>query len=163
MRIPDLLVPLVAKGVTRLPEQVLTFWRDSLLLTFDPGTTQTLTYTPRAGHVYLIIGITMGKVRDFATGDTLTTDDYGFKHRHGQMRWHTDYGVESVYEFTYPQWLEVTTQDPLEMEFFNNSALKIIQDFSIWIYDCGVEQWRDHVLPYLKGLYRLAYDKGLEK
>jgi len=53
--------------------------------------------------VYLIFGITMGKPRDYATGNVLTTDDFGFWHKGGLsdltrkrecMRWHWDPAVE---------------------------------------------------------------------
>jgi hypothetical protein len=40
-----------------------------------------MTYRPREGYIYLVFGMTLGKPRDFATGDVLTTDDYGFWHR----------------------------------------------------------------------------------
>jgi len=52
-----------------------------MLLIFPPGARVLLSYTPRPGYVYLCFGITMGKPRDFDTGDVLTTDDYGFWHR----------------------------------------------------------------------------------
>jgi len=147
----------VAKGITRLPDQVLTFWHDTLMMVWPPTIPypQSLTYRPRTGYMYLVFGMTMGKVRDFATGDTLTTDDYYFEHRHGQMRWHKDPGVESIYDFEYPHWLEITAEDPVEMRFYNNTGLSIIQDFSIWMFECGTEQWKEHVLPYLKGHYNL--------
>jgi len=97
LRIPELLLPLVAKGIVD-PEraQVLTFWHDTMLFIFPPSARVTVTYRPRTGYVYLVFGMTMGKVRDYDTGDVLTTDDYGFWHRHSQMRWHWDPGVESV-------------------------------------------------------------------
>ena len=155
MRIPEILTPLVAKGITRLPEQVLTFWHETLLFVFPPGARVTLTYAPRPGYMYLVFGMTMGKVRDFATGDVLTTDDYGFWHRHGQMRFHWDPGVESIYDFEYPHWLELTEEDPAELAFYNNTGLTVIQDFSIWLFECGAPQWREHVVPYLKGHYML--------
>jgi len=155
MRIPELLSPLVAKGIAREPEQVLTFWHDTFLLVFPPGARLTLTYRPREGYMYLVFGITMGKVRDYDTGNVLTTDDYGFWHSHGQMRWHWDPGVESLYEFEYPHWLEVTRDDPVSMEFYNDTGLTIIQDFSIWLFECGEFQWKRYVKPYLKGIYNL--------
>lgn len=155
MRIPELLSPLVAKGITRLPEQVLTFWHDTVLFIFPPGARFTLTYRPRSGYKYLVFGMTLGLPRDFVTGDVLTTDDYGFWHRHSQMRYHWDPAVESIYEYEYPHWLEVTQDDPAEILFYNNSAVTVIQDFSIWLFECGVPQWEEYVKPYLKGWYRL--------
>jgi len=155
VRIPEILTPLVAKGVAKEPEQVLTFWHDTMLMIFPPGARLTMIYRPREGYRYLIFGVTMGKVRDYETGDTLTTDDYGFWHRHSQMRWHWDPGVESIYEFEYPQWIEVTRDDPCEFEFYNDTGLTIIQDFSVWLFECGEAQWRQYVKPYLKGWYNL--------
>ena len=155
MRIPELLLPLVAKGIVR-GEQVLTFWHDTMLLIFPPGAHVLLSYTPRPGYVYLCFGITMGKPRDYATGDMLTTDDYGFWHRHSQMRWHWDPAVESIYEFEYPHWLEITEEDPAELEFYNNTDLTVIQDFSIWLFECHKKHW-PLVRRYLKGLFNLFY------
>jgi len=154
MRVPELLFPLVAKGIVD-EKNVLTFWHDTMLLIFPPGARLTMTYRPRTGYVYLVWRMTMGKVRDFDTGDVLTTDDYGFWHRHGQMRWHWDPGVESIYEVEYPHWLEVTEEDPVELEFYNDTGLTVIQDFSIWIFECSEERWEKYVKPYVKGVYNL--------
>jgi len=104
----------------------------------------------------------LGRVRDFATGNVLATDDYGFWHEHSQMKYHWDPGVESIYDHDYPHWLEVTGDMPVTLRFVNNTGLTVIQDFSIWLFECGELQWRKHALPYLKGLYRTAYEKGME-
>jgi len=61
-------------------ERVLAL-RETMLFIFPPGARITVTYRPRTGYMYLVFGLTMGKVRDYATGDVLTTDDYGFWHR----------------------------------------------------------------------------------
>jgi hypothetical protein len=75
------------------------------------------------------------------------------------MRWHWDPAVESIYEYEYPHWLEVTRDDPAELEFYNNTGLTVIQDFSIWIFECALEHW-PIVRQYLKGLFRTFYEKG---
>jgi len=160
MRIPELLLPLVAKGIVR-GEQILTFWHDTMLLIFPPGARVLLSYAPRPGYVYLCFGITMGKPRDYDTGDVLTTDDYGFWHRHSQMRWHWDPAVESIYEFEYPHFLEITEEDPAELEFYNNTGLTVIQDFSIWLFECHKKHW-PLVRRYLRGLFKFFYEKGGE-
>ena len=147
------MTPLIAKGITRVPEQVLTFWHDTLLFVFPPGATFSLTYRPRQGQVYLVFGMTLGHPRDFVTGDVLTTDDFGFWHRHGQMRWHWDPAVESIYETDYPHWLEVSDTDPAELAFYNNTARTVIVDVSIWIFECSQENWDGVVVPYLKAIY----------
>jgi len=159
VKIWDLLLPLLAKGVVR-EEQILTFWHDTVLIITPPGASFTITYKPRTGYVYLVWAITFGKPRDYATGDVLTTDDYGFWHRHSQIRWHWDPQVESLYEVDpYPLWAEITTDDPHEMEIYNYTGLTIIQDFSIWIFECAEEHW-PIVRQYLKGLYKTFYEKG---
>jgi len=66
---------------------------NTMLLIFPPGARATLTYRPREGYVYLVFGMTMGRVRDYETGDTLTTDDYGFWHRHCVPPWESVYIV----------------------------------------------------------------------
>jgi hypothetical protein len=161
MKIPEILFPLVSKGVVR-EEPLLTYWKDTLLYTFDPGARKIVTYKPREGYVYLVFGMTFGRPRDFNTGDVLTTDDYGFWHRHSAMRWHWDPATESVYEHEYPYLLLVTEDDPLEMEFVNNTGLTVIQDFSIFLLECSEEHW-PKVQQYLKGLFKTLYEKGAEK
>jgi len=117
-----------------------------------------VTYKPREGYVYLVWSLTMGKPRDYATGDVLTTDDYGFWHRHSQLRWHWDPLVESLYEFEHPHWLEVTEQDPVELEFVNNTTLTVIQDFTLWILECA-KLHQPIVRDYLKGVYNFFVKK----
>ena len=158
MRFPDLLIPLIAKGVVT-DEGILRFWHDTMLLIFPPGARVNLTYRPRQGYVYIVFGITFGKPRDYETGDVLTTDDYGFWHRHGQMRWHWDPSVESIYMTDYPHWLEVTTDDPVELFFYNDTDRTILQDVSIWLFECTKRSWRV-VTRYLKGIYRTFYERG---
>jgi len=160
IRVPELLYPLVARGVVR-EEQILTFWHDTMLLICPPGARATLFYRPREGYVYLIFGITFGRPRDYATGDVLTTDDYGFWHRHSQIRWHWDPACESIYEVEYPIWNECARDDPHELEFYNNTGLTVIQDFSIWLFECAEEHW-PIVKQYLKGLFKMFYEKGAE-
>jgi hypothetical protein len=131
-----------------------------VLFIIPPGARFTITYRPREGYVYLIFAITFGRPRDYATGDVLTTDDYGFWHRHGQIRWHWDPMVESLYEVDpYPLWCECTVDDPHEMLIYNNTGLTVIQDVSIWIFECAEEHW-PIVQQYLKGLFKTFYEKG---
>jgi len=54
----------------------------------------------------------------------------------------------------YPHWLEVTEDDPVELSFYNNTGLTVIQDFSIWIFECALDHW-PIVQRYLRGLYNL--------
>ena len=161
MNFPETLIPLIARDVVKPNDQVLKFWHDTVLYVFPPGANVTIQYTPRIGYKYLVFGMTLGPVRDFTTGDQLTTDDYGFFHEHSQMRWHWDPGVESIYEFDYPHWLEVTDIDPVTLRFYNNTARTIIQDFSIWLFECPEGSWIKYVVPYLKGIYRKEFEKGL--
>ena len=158
-RIPELLLPLVAKDVVRPGEGVLTFWHDTMIVIIPDGGRLLLTYKPRKGYVYLVFDLTMGRPRDHDTGDVLVTDDYGFWHRHGQMRWHWNPGVESVYEFGEPQFLVVTEEDPLEMGFYNNSGVTVVQDITVWLFECGEKHW-SLVARYLRGLFRALYDRG---
>jgi hypothetical protein len=148
------------KGITD-EEQVLTYWHDPMILIISAGGRVTVTYMPRAGYVYLVFGLTMGKPRDYATGDVLTTDDYGFWHRHSQMRWHWNPGIEAIYEFAEPQFLKVTEDDPLELEFANNTGLTVIHDLNIHLFECAEEHW-PIVQQYLKGLFKALYEKGAE-
>ena len=160
MRIPEILLPLCANGIVGERSQILTFWHETLLLIFPAGMPPfTLTYRPREDFMYLVFGMTMGRPRDYVTGDILTTDDYGFWHRHSQMRWHWDPATESIYEFEYPHWLEVTRDDPAEMEFYNNTGRTVIQDFSIWMLECSRNNWVI-VQQYLRGIFKEHFDRG---
>ncbi len=163
MNFPEILIPLIARDVVKQNDQLLTFWHDTLYYIFPPGTDITITYRPRVGYQYLVFGMTLGRVRDFATGNVLATDDYGFWHSHAQMRHHWDPGVESIYEFDYPHWLEITDLLPLSLRFVNNTGLTIIQDFSIWLFECPTGAWTKYAVPYLKGIYQTAYEQGIKK
>jgi len=162
MQFPEILIPLIARDIVKTNDQVLKFWHDTLVFIFPPGVDITIQYTPRVGYKYLVFGMTLGKVRDFATGNQLITDDYGFWHSHAQMRHHWDPGTESIYEFDYPHWLEVTGDFPVTLRFVNNTLLTIIQDFSIWLFECTEGAWTKFAVPYLKGIYQEAYEKGKE-
>ena len=153
MKIPEMLYPLTMKGIAR-EDQLLTYWHDAMIIILPSGGTLTITYRPREDYIYLVFGMTLGKVRDYDTGDVLTTDDYGFWHRHSQMRWHWNPGVEAIYEFAEPQLLKVTRDDPLELEFYNNTGLKVIQDINIHLFECSKQTW-PLVERYLKGIYNL--------
>lgn len=157
-KIPEILYPLVAKSILR-EDQILTYWKDTRIYIFPPGSSLTVNYIPRVGYVYIVFAIQLGKVRDWDSGDQLITDDYGFWHRHGQMRWHWDPGTESVYDFEYPEFLEVTEDDPLQLEFVNGTAFTIIHDYSIFILECTKEAW-PRVTQYLKGVFNFFYALG---
>jgi len=155
MRIPELLFPLCMKGIVR-EEQVLTYWHDAMIFILEDGATLLITYKPRQGYIYLVFGLTMGKVRDYDTGDVLTTDDYGFWHRHSQMMWHWNPGLEAIYEYAEPQFLKVTEDDPLELEFSNTTGLKVIHDINLHILECSEQSW-SVVEQYLKGLHNFFH------
>lgn len=155
MKVPELLFPLTMKGIV-MEEQVLTYWHDAMIIILPDGARTTVTYKPRTGYVYLVFGLTMGKPRDYDTGDVLTTDDYGFWHRHSQMRWHWNPGLEAIYEFKEPQFLKVTRDDPLELEFVNETGLKIIHDLNIHLFECSESRW-GIVEKYLRGIYSFFY------
>jgi hypothetical protein len=64
--------------------------------------------------------------------------------------------ANSVYEYEYPYFLLITEDDPLEMEFVNNTGFKVIQDFSIFLLECAEAHW-PIVQQYLKGLYNFFH------
>lgn len=150
MDIPQLLFPLCMRGIFR-EEPILTYWHDAMIMTYPDGSRATITYQPRQDYIFLVFSLTMGRPRDFATGDVLTTDDYGFWHRHSQMRWHWNPAVEAIYLWKEPQFLKVTREDPLELEFTNNTGLTVIQDLNIHIFECSKTNW-PFVEKYLRGI-----------
>lgn len=154
MDIPQILYPLFMREIFK-EDPVLTYWHDPLIFTLANGASLTVTYRPREDYVFLIFSLTMGKPRNYDTGDVLTTDDYGFWHRHSQMRWHWNPALESIYTFKEPQFLKVTREDPLELEFVNNSGVKVIHDINIHIAECSKQNW-PIVISYLKGLAKAS-------
>jgi len=156
----ELLIPLISANY---PEEspYLRFWHDTRVMIFPPNTSFTMVWNPPEGKTYIVFAITMGKPRDYYTGDVLVTDDFGFYHRHDpQMVWHWDPCVESIYEIEqYPHYLEVERGTPLDLYFYNNLDITVIWDFSVWLFEC-----RDEDLPkvrrYLRGLFNLLYKEG---
>lgn len=140
-------------------DSVLVYWHDAMILILPDGSTTTVTYRPREDYIYLIFSLTMGRPRDYDTGDVLTTDDYGFWHRHSQMRWHWNPGIEAIYEFKEPQFLKVTRDDAFELEFANNTGLTVIHDLNIHILECSKNSWKT-VERYLRGIANTFYEKG---
>jgi hypothetical protein len=55
----------------------------------------------------------------------------------------------------------VTEDDPAELAFYNRTGLTVIQDVSIWIFECAEEHW-PKVQQYLKGLFKTLYERGAE-
>ena len=159
-RVPDPLLPLVMKGVLEPgAEQVLTFTHDTIIVILPDGAKLLMTYRPDKGYVWLVFGITMGTPRDYDTGDELVTDDYGFWHRHSQMEWHWNPGVESIYRFGEPLFLKLTYEDPMELEFYNESGRTVIQDITIWMYKCSERRW-GLVEQYLRALLERRRPEG---
>lgn len=158
MNIPEILLPLIARNVVS-PEGLLIPLRDSFIYEFDDGVESTVEYTPDALRVWLVYGMTCGIPRDVNTGDALTTDEYGFWMRHGQMTWHFNPAVESSYVAPVGHWLELTRGEPLTILFQNHSGLTIIQDFTVWILEAKTEKW-EVVSRYLRGIFRERYALG---
>lgn len=161
MHIPELLIPLIHLGLLgETPaETPFRFWHDTILVTTPPGANFMITVMPRAGYVYLVFGLTMGTPLDVATGNAVVTDQYGFYHSHAQMRMHWDPAVESIYEFDYPQFLEVSDATPLAYQIYNNTAMTIQQDFSTWLYEFPKGKW-PLLHRYLRGVFNFFYSEG---
>jgi len=160
MDIPQMLYPLFMRGIFR-EDPILTYWHDPLIFILPDGSTSTVTYRPRTDYVFLIFSLTLGRPRNYSTGDLVITDDYGFWHRHSQMRWHWNPAIESIYLYKEPQFLKVTREDPLELEFSNNAGFAIIHDINVHIGECSKGNW-PIVEQYLRGLARTFYEKGKE-
>ena len=134
--------------------QILTYWHHAVIINLPAGSSTTLTYRPRdRNHYYIVFSLAMGTPRDYDTGAALITDDYGFWHRHSQVRWHWNPGLESVYNFEEPEFFKLTYEDPMELEFINNSTLRIIHDINIHIYEVSASRW-PLVRDYLKGIHK---------
>lgn len=147
-RIPELYLPLIEEGY-------LKYFKDTMVLIMPSGTSIALRYAPTRSMVYVCFGLTFGRPRDFANGDVLISDDYGFFHKGGvmgrkreAMRWHWDPAVESIYMFEYPLHLVLTETKPLTMDFVNNAVdnitgepITIIQDMSTWLFECDVDEY----------------------
>lgn len=163
---PEFTLPLILRRIYT-EDQLLTFWHDTAFFIFPPGSRLTITYKPRRGYYYLCFLVTFGKPRSLETGEVITTDDYGFYHRHSQMRWHWDPAVESIYEIEYPHFFLITRHDPMELEFYNYVDMDgdgvpdttVIQDFSIWLWEISETRW-PAVERYFRGIFNFFYALG---
>ena len=150
----EIFIPLIT---ARYPQEApkLRFWRDSEILILGANSSYSTTWNPPQGREYYVFGLTFGRLRDWDTGDVLISDDIGVWHRHDpQMVWHLDLAVESLYEFSYPHYLEVERGTPIDLYFYNNTGLTIIWDYSIWIFESKVEDSED-IRKYVKGYFNL--------
>lgn len=161
-------IPLINEGL-------LTFFHETLQLVFPPGITFTMRWAPPARMVYLVFFLTMGRARDYVTGDTITSTDYGFYHRGGlgsfikktdAMRWHWDPMVESIFLVEYPHHLVATHNKAMILELYNNAVdpitglpITVVQDFSIWVFECNEEEFKD-VEQYFRGYYNYYHTLG---
>ena len=138
-----------------------------------PNYRGTIIYAPPAHIIYLLFGIVYGRPRDFATGNVITTTDYGYRHKGGlsdltrkkeALKWHLDPQNEALYEKVHPLHLICTENRPMTMEFFNNvtvagAPITVIQDFNIWILECNVDEWKN-IEQYFRGYYKLFHKIG---
>lgn len=145
MKVPELYMPLVTSGLLRL-------WHDNRRYVFPPNSKATFRWAPSGRMIYLVFGLTFGIPRD-NVGNAVITRLFGFKHKHSEMLWHTDHMVESVYLYRHPHHQKVTRNDPLILEWFNNGGVTLIEDVTIWLFECNEEDW-SIVEKYFEGMVK---------
>lgn len=156
----ELLIPLISANYpTESP--YLRFWHDTRVMIFPPNFAFPMVWNPPEGKTYIVFALTMGKPRDFYTGDVLVTDDFGFWHRHDpQMVWHWDPCVESIYDVEqYPHYLEVERGTPLDLYFYNNLGITIMWDVSVWFFECWTRDLAK-IRQYFRGIFNMLYKEG---
>lgn len=146
----ELLLPLIS---AKYPDEspLLRFWHDTRVMIFPPNLSFGMVWNPPEGKTYIVFALTFGKPRDYFTDDVLSTDDFGFYHRHDpSMVYHWDPCVESIYDVEqYPHYMEVERGTPLDLYFYNHTALTIIWDVSTWFFEC-----REKDLPVVREYIR---------
>ena len=113
-----------------------------------------LWYPEEEDKVQLIFSVTFGKPRDYATGETVFTDEIGFWHRGSGMKLHWDPLVESIMGIVYPHITPATKENPFEIRFVNRSNRTIILDVSIWIFEYHKKDYADF-LQFARGFTNL--------
>lgn len=95
----------MSSGAVELPLPLQLYWmlgkcefvHETAIYLFPPNLDVKLEWAPaEPGKVFLIFALTFGRLRDYATGEIVTTDEVGFWHRGKFMKLHWDPAVESV-------------------------------------------------------------------
>jgi len=146
MRIPEIYIPLFHMDILEKE------WHDTFIIDMPANSSLTMRWHPTQGMVYLVYGLTMGRPRDYITRDIIVSTDFGFYVKHEKMKWHWNPLMESIFEVETPFHLIVTHAKPLVFEFYNNTDLRIVNDFTLWLFECA-----NTSIPilnqYLRGLF----------
>jgi len=153
MKVPEIYIPLINAGLLRL-------WHDTIQYVFPPNSTLTVRWRPSLRMIYLVFGMTYGHPRDFNTGNVITSTNFGYRHEHRDLVWHWDPMTESIFYYRHPYHLKVTRDNPLITKWYNNTGLTMIQDFTIWLFECDERDW-DEIEKYFDGIY--LYYRGMIK
>ena len=134
-------------------------WRDTVVGTYPTGTDTTISWEPPKDRVYFVYGIVLGKPRESLTGVQITGDDFKLYLWHKQMRQHRAPGVESIYDFPYGTWLEVTSKNKLFLQIVNDYTETVMHDFTILVVDVG-ERGAETIRRLLQGYFNWLYFWG---
>lgn len=162
MNLPDtLFLPLLTAGTFK-DEPILKPYRLAGQVTLAPGASTTVTtiQPPSEGKVWFIYNITFGIARVVPALLPISTDQFIITLEHNQIvKTSIASGLESVYNYEWPQWIECRKDIPLQVQVTNNTALTITQDASFSIYECSLDN-SSVVRRYLKGFASLFYFFG---
>lgn len=127
------------------------FLHSTAIYVFPPNLDVTLTWAPEEpDKVFLIFAITFGKLRDYATGEVVFTDDVGFIHRGCGMKLHWDPAVESILNIVYPHITPATKEEPFEIRLVNRSNRVYYTDISIWYFELYKKDYEE-LMKFIRG------------
>jgi len=149
MKVPEIYIPLIEKNLFK-------FAHDTGYYIFPPGTIVELYWGPDKGKVYYVFGLTFGKPRDYNTQEVVYSDDFYFWHRHSQMDWHYDPCIESIADIEYPHHLKVVKDDPMHLEFHNDTDRTMVMDISVWMFIAN-----ERSISEIDGYFDRLYLEGL--
>ena len=160
---PEVFIPLMLKGD-------VAFWHDFANVTLAAGSTIRIPYGPptRGSHYILFLG-NVGAPRRTDTDEVVRTTNAFLRHwllspfpemASQPVRDHLDFLMESVYLPDYPLTTVLTFDHPMVLEFTNNEVFNISWDLTFWILETPEKVYKEHILPYFKGIFNFYHAFG---
>lgn len=109
----------------------------------------TMPLAPPEGSAWIYAAITVGKYRDYATGNPINTQDVFTYTEHEMAKPFHTYALESNYDYPWAVYFEVTRASPLVITFTNNTKRNVIMDGASAVFVVN-----EPMLPKVRRLWR---------